>query len=229
MDKKVKSCLIIFILLFLCGCRKENNPEPVEKDLAFSFDTSRVIHLCNDMRCPYDRDITYPLFKINIENYDILDSINEINNKTIEYYDKTLDSKLEKDETCGEFGTGVNYGYIANMDYYQYVDDEIASFGVQREERKLCEGVNTRHIPEIYLYDLVNKRYLTQEEFKKKYTITDQRIMSAIRKHLLKLYPDKLIEEPEVENVSVVLDADKGMLVIFYDKSHGFYTAATLY
>ena len=227
-----KYLILSVSLLLLCSCKSQkpdiDTPDAENAYLSFKYDDSLIINSCKTDTCPVISYSIFRKFKLNTDDTNLKDIIEEINNKTQYYYEKTRDAKLKKGESCGEYDGVFDYKYSAFARYYSYVNDRIAVVAAMRYERQLCEGKINYLRPEVYVYSFDKKIVLTTEQAMKEMNIGKADLNRAVRSFMSEFHPDLSFDSVDMDKTYVVNDMETGKSVITFIEGLGQYLSISL-
>lgn len=186
MKKRKVLLVILFFLIFLtCGLifLKFNYSSIFEKNSVIkvsNYDEKRI-EMCaepGNAQCRFNEVIFY---KINFETKKekLKNKIDEINAETDKYYNKSLNSNMDSDE-CKENADIYSHSESTSSIISTYNNDELINLFVYRIESNICTGDINKIRPESYIYDFEKDDFISQEEFMKKYNISEEMVQNAI-------------------------------------------------
>ncbi|MCI9084749.1 MAG: hypothetical protein HFH46_03965 [Bacilli bacterium] len=194
MDKKNAIMLIIVFILVIIVCvlflvsngleEKETIPKEYKN---FDVDQSLEVEICkNKDNCPIALKPVYSMISMKTENDDIKKVLDNINKETKNRYNQTKKSKFD-DNKCPNAKDIYNYSYLSTLDYSLYENDEYISISINRYNRDLCLNTSNMDKPESYIYSKKDNKFITGDELRKTYEISDKRIEVSIKNVIGKL------------------------------------------
>lgn len=188
MNKKNIVLLIIMVVLAIIAAVlliihnnliKDNVVSKEQKN--FDVDESLVIDICkNKDNCPIALKPVYSMINMKTDNKEIKKVLDNINKETKNRYNQTLDSKFD-DSKCPNEKEVYNYSYLSTLDYSLYENDEYISIRINRYNRDLCLDTNAMDKPEAYIYSKKDNKFVTGDDLKKTFEISDMKVEVSIK------------------------------------------------
>lgn len=204
--------IIVLISVILLKVVKINDKE--EDNYFYSFDQKYTIKICKSDDCKVPNEIKYDLLELKNDIPELNSSIKKINNDTIKYYNETKKSKLDGEE-CSSVKNIYKYRNITTTYFSNYESDKYIVIAVNRIHRDLCSKENTNDSPEVYIYDKINKKIISEKEFKENENITDDLINTAIN-----YYNEEYKLNCTINEKSKIYYSNEGNLIIsVYDEN----------
>ena len=151
------------------------------------MDSSLEVEVCkNKDNCPIALRTVYSMISMKTENDDIKKVLDKINKETKNRYNQTKNSKFD-DSKCPNAKDIYNYSYLSTLDYSLYENDEYISISINRYNRDLCLNTNNMDKPESYIYSKKDNRFITGDDLRKIFEISDKRIEVSIKNIISKL------------------------------------------
>jgi hypothetical protein len=119
----------------------------------------------------------------NTSIIDIQNMVNEVNADMKKYYEEAASSTLD-DASCASVRNIYKHSLLPHFDITIYESKELTNITASYLISNLCLD-SVEYLPlKSFAYDKEEKKVLNQEEFKKKYDITDQEIELAIQEDI---------------------------------------------
>lgn len=194
MDRKNAIMLIIVFIFIIISCVLFLVKDSFEKNGIiskeynnFDVDSSLEVEVCkNKDNCPIALRTVYSMISMKTENDDIKKVLDKINKETKNRYNQTKNSKFD-DSKCPNAKDIYNYSYLSTLDYSLYENDEYISISINRYNRDLCLNTNNMDKPESYIYSKKDNRFITGDDLRKIFEISDKRIEVSIKNIISKL------------------------------------------
>jgi len=179
--------------------------------------------------CSLDDPAQYKLLSLNYRSNIVQKEIEKINSNTLKLYNRHKNSKFENDDKCSEEVRKTYYHPIeVDSITERIINDDYVAVCIIRTVRNLCTNIEEKNEPDIMIYDVKEKKILTQEEFKKKEKITDEMIDKAINTTLdyLNDNPDGVryeFKDVDMDTLKLYYGTDGNAHVIFFHNTFGSY------
>lgn len=156
--------LVVVVVGLFAGKKLLNNESKGER-FDIQIQNYNTLYVCFDQNnCPFDYKNDYKeLVATNVPKV-VSKFINKINSDTIERYNKSKNSELEKSNKCGSFYDVFSHRYGNDMELYKYEDDNYLIVSVKRNEVDYCNGTRNDYQFESYYYDKANDKLVNEEE-----------------------------------------------------------------
>lgn len=132
----------------------------------------------SNAQCRFN-EISYYKINFETEKEKLKNKIEEINADTDKYYNKSLNSNMDSDE-CKENADIYSHSESTTSLISTYNNDELINLFVYRIESNICTGETNKIRPESYIYDFEIDDFISQEDFMKKYNISEEMVKTAI-------------------------------------------------
>ena len=146
----------------------------------FSFDQKYTIKICKSNDCKVSNEIKYDILELKNDIPELKSTIKKINDETITYYNETKNSKLDSEE-CANVKDIYKYRNITKTFFSNYESDKYIVISVNRIHQDLCLEKSINYSQDVYIYDKINKKIISEKEFKERENITDDLINTAIQ------------------------------------------------
>lgn len=189
MNKKNAIMLIIMFILVIIASILWLIHDNVAKDdvilqdeqTNFDVDQSLEVEICkNQENCPISLKPVYSMISMKTDNKEIKKVLDNINKETKNRYNQTKNSTFD-DNKCPNAKNVYNYSYVSTLDYSLYENDDYISINVNRYNRDLCLDTNDMDKPESYIFSKKDNKFVTGEDLRKTFEISDKRIEVSIR------------------------------------------------
>lgn len=202
--------IIFYNVVFLPNVEKKKNEKDNETSIIeFEYEKYKYITYCKDENnCPLGEQ-TYANLSVNGVHGKLKQVIEEINSDILQSYELSQSSSIEGAE-CSSVTDLYNYS-LAFFNYAEiYEDENIITIAYMKSGKNLCTNISLASEFISYYYDVSTNTFFDEEEFKSRYDINDDDIISAISAR---------IEENNAElNTTNSYDAEKGYHVFLnYD------------
>lgn len=171
-------------------------------------------------------DYDFLTFSSGISEFDSV--IDKINKDTKKYYNEALSSK-STDSTCA---STYKNNFQFNSDYSLYKSKDYLSVSVIRSKLNLCTRENTPYPRETFIWGIKENKFLSQEEVKEAFGLTDEKINSAIAANveLLNSYSDNKIsfENIDVNKIDLFFDHNGKLLISYYSPEKQIYYSTNI-
>lgn len=191
MKKKI-SLLIVFIGIALLGTgiymffSAGNKLE--EAKVSFELVNQKYINNCLNDGCNEPDDL-YAHLSTNSDIEIINKSLKTMNGNTDYYYDYVTTSNFE---ICADKKDSYAYRRSISSKYYNYINDDYITFAADRVEKDFCDNLITVLPIEVYVYDRVGEKILTQDEFQSKLGYSSKELDKIITDYLKSNFPDNI-------------------------------------
>ena len=218
-----KKLIITLIILLSFGCQNisnnNNNANITTNNIPKTTSSSKItyaddyiiqdikkVEICSKLEgCHAMPEAYYLAISYDTNDENINDIIAKINNTTNNYYQKTLQSKIQKDEMCNGVIDIYNYGYYAYVEIIRYINERYIILGTKTTEYNSCKLETISNQSDITIYDKNSKKIITQDEYRQYYGITDEIILKSIQKY-------------ESDN-NVTIDSNN--IVVYFNENYG--------
>lgn len=183
-------CLIILILAVIGITTLKiinllNGEQNQEKETIKLAEVETIQFCNNETDCPREIENIYAKLEYNIDYPKMQQWIEAINKETEHYYQEVINSSTLDDPTCSEeFKNTYKYKISVQTDYSIYTGDQYASLAVKRIKSNLCTGENVEMPINVYIYDLQNKKEISQEELKNTLNLTNDIVKESIENNI---------------------------------------------
>lgn len=192
MNKKIRTISVVIISIFILilvsiiiynviylpnSIEKDNYPSIRNKNnLSTEIKTLEICAAGID--CGYIAS-EYTTITTTINSSTLENIITELNNKTTESYNKSLNATDMTLPECSSVSSIYSRNLMTQSNLILYDSDDILAFTLITKETNLCTLLNNEEII-VYFYDIKTDKILTEQELKERYNITDNEIATAV-------------------------------------------------
>ena len=227
-NKKIITIIMIAILALITGgiiSYYLYHQEKKDNDMLTKFEEKLEYkyELCNDT-CAFSKNNYYKTIKYDTNIDEIKNIVDNINSESKKLHEQVLSSKLSPEQECLGTKNIYNYSFISSASFYNYVDSNYIVVGVQRTNYNICDGKYETGELEVNIYDVKNKKIISQEEFMKQKNITKEDIDNRINTYIQDAYDD--IEIPtdiDYDSKKLFINTDGKLSISFKTKKYSDY------
>lgn len=185
MEKREKKTLIILVVLGIVSLIVGLISSNVKYGQKIDYEVRNLENCKNDFECdiPY---MEYRTINIKINNKSINKLVTKINKKTDELYEKSKNSNL-KALVCESMKDKFKYRMIYQNIFDTYENSEIISIAIARNTIDVCNEKNNSENVEVYYYDKIKTKFLSQKDIFKRLSIKNIDIEKKIAKNVFKV------------------------------------------
>ena len=198
---------------------KRNNelPAKFEEKLEYKYE------LCNDT-CAFSKGNYYKIIKYDTNIEEIKRIVDSINNESKKLHEQTLSSKISPDQECAGTTHIYNYSFMSSASFHNYVDRDYIVVGVQRTNYNICDGKYETGELEVNIYDIKNKKLLSQEEFMKQKAKTQEDMDNRINEFIVDTYNDlEIPTDIDYDSKKLLINSNGKLSISFKIKKYDDY------
>ncbi len=242
--KKVSLIIFVFaVILIITGSvftvfntvesKKEETEENTNRLQAFNIEELKITMCQNEENCPILPQKIYNFLSIDYENNNLQKVVDTINKKTKEEYEKALASDMS-DASCASLKSTFKHSLLFNNDINLHEDEEFFGISVHRYESNLCTEETIESDPEIYIFSRAKNDFISQEELKARFSITDEQIEEKIKENIEKEKKDRGLNYTfenvdKNKGISLYFSTESEILAYYYQQEdHSYHTASIL-
>lgn len=194
---------------------EDNSDDNISVKHIFLDDNTKQLEICNDdVDCGFGIR-TYHTISTDITDENLLNAINSIDEKINNSYTVSLNATDMTSAECSNVSNLYQRSIMTQSILTLYGSDDLLGIALISGESNLCLFTNNEEIDVLY-YDINNKKLLTEDEMKTKYSITDEEILTAVTNDI----NERNIEE-NLNYTTNILDyhiyiTSDGMLSVYY-------------
>lgn len=210
------------VLNFLTNKSQEKNN--LQK-YSYSYENLRTIELCKNQDCSIAPS-GFTDLKYNTNNVQIQKVVKKINEETTQYYENDINSDMSSN-SCQNYVDMYNYQFATYTQYFIYETNKYTNISLYRTIADLCNDAVSYTPVQTYFFDKVTQQWLSQEEFKEKFNITDDFIKQAITDNINNLNYDNSLNlnynNVDMEKTNVFFDKNGNIVVAYFQKENNTY------
>lgn len=193
---------------------EEENNIPVKEIKHLSIE-GKTLEICNeDVDCGLG-ERTYYTISTDLTDEMFVNAINNINTKINNAYLTSLNSTNMTTSECSNVSNLYMRSIMTQSMLTLYGSDELINITLVTATSNLCLSTNDEEIYLLY-YDITNKKILTEDEIKTKYSVTNDEIITAINNDINQRNIDENLNySTNVLDYHIYIDSE-GILSVYY-------------
>ena len=169
--------MIIYNIVYLPSTR-DDKQQPTSESTHLNLDY-KTLDICKEgIECGYGTR-EYDTITTDINSEVLNNIISELNTKINNYYIKSLNATDMNSTECIAVSNLYQRSIMTQSRLTLYDSDNILGFTLISGETNLCTSVANEDL-EVYVYDVMNDKVLTEDDIKSKYGISNDEITDAI-------------------------------------------------
>lgn len=218
--KKIVIGIIMIVVLIVLGSASYalssmifQKDKTEEKKDQVTVKTDRKLELCKTEGCMNYSTLYFPKVSTNIDDEKAKEFIQQTNKKINTYYNEVKNDQMTRPECTNvaniyQHGIGIQSGIQAK------IHKHVLNIVVAADKYDYCAGQTLGQEIEVYLYDLENKKEISNEEYLKENGYTENQVKNMMETLMRKIY-----SADEVENI-IATAKKENQYVIYYDNSN---------
>lgn len=196
---------------------KDDLPTKLEENIEYKY------KLCNDT-CAFSKNNYYRTIKVETNIDEIKNIVDKINSESKKQHKQVLSSKISPEKECLGKKNIYNYSYLSTSSFHNYVGSDYIVVGVQRTNYKICDGKYETGELELNIYDIKNKKIITQDEFMKQKNVTKEDMDKRINEFIGDTYNDiKIPIDIDYDSKKLLINTDGKLSISFKTKKYSNY------